>query len=116
MEGLRQQLIDAGWRQAVLVAPGPFAHPDAFENAFRPLTERFAKAIGSHDQKINFTISRVSIICRLDKMMAPVRFLITRRDQATGGVGALRGKTPCAATNPNPWRWRGKVTKLVPTD
>lgn len=29
------------------------AFPDAFENAFRPLTDRFAKAIGAHDRAID---------------------------------------------------------------
>ena len=30
MENLRQKLIDAGWRQGVLVEPGPFANAGAF--------------------------------------------------------------------------------------
>jgi len=30
MSSLRQTLKDAGWRQGVILAPGPFAHPSAF--------------------------------------------------------------------------------------
>jgi hypothetical protein len=36
------------------------AFPDAFENAFRPLTDRFAKAIGVHDRAID-SIPSVSV-------------------------------------------------------
>lgn len=38
------------WRAERYVRP---AFPDAFEKSFRPLTDRFAKVIGAHDQKID---------------------------------------------------------------
>jgi hypothetical protein len=47
-EAVLEDLIQ--WRAARYLRT---AFPDAFENAFRPLTERFAKAIGEHDRLID---------------------------------------------------------------
>lgn len=49
---LSQAVLDdlIQWRAARYLRT---AFPDAFENAFRPLTGRFAKAIGAHDRDID---------------------------------------------------------------
>lgn len=41
------------------------AFPDAFENAFRPLTDRFAKAIGVHDRMIDSILISITPFAEL---------------------------------------------------
>lgn len=42
------------------------AFPDRFENAFRPLTDRFAKVIGSHDRKIDSILISLTPFAELE--------------------------------------------------
>lgn len=42
------------------------AFPDGFENAFRPLTDRFAKAIGAHERKIDSILISLTPFAELE--------------------------------------------------